>query len=266
VKRPTPNAHRLPDRYDLYELSVTAPVPTARFLRAVHGGNPRVLREDFSGSGALSRGWVSQDPSARAIAVDADPEPLARLKGQTAIKTVAKDVMKAAEKADVIAATNFPVGYWHTRKALVAYLAHARSCLNRSGVLVCDTYGGADAFTAPHSTSASLRTPEGLRVKYTFEQVSADAATGRVLDALHFHLPAQRGRKARTLRDAFVYDWRLWSIPELRDAMLDAGFRSVDVYDRLGDALDQDGNAYVRPLTPDDRLDDNYVVYVAARK
>jgi predicted RNA methylase len=232
----------------------------------VHGQSPRTLREDFSGSGALCRGWISLDPRARAIAIDSDPEPLARLKDHAAIRTVVKDVMKADDKADIVAATNFPVGYWHTRDNLLAYLKHARTCLNRKGVLVCDTYGGADAFIAPRETSAILRAADGLRVKYTFEQVSADAATGRVIDALHFRIPAQRGFKARTIRDAFVYDWRLWSIPELRDAMLEAGFRSVEVYDRLGDALDQDGNAYVRPLTPDDRLDDNYVVYVAGRK
>lgn len=266
MKRKPAARRRAPDRYDLYELAVTAPIPTARFLRAVHSRNPRTLREDFSGSGALCRGWVQVVPDGRAIAVDTDAEPLARLKGQASIKAVRKDVLKATDKADVIAATNFPVGYWHTRDKLVAYLRHARACLNPRGVFVCDTYGGSDAFTAPHETSTTLRTEDGVRVKYTFEQISADAVTGRVLDALHFHIPAQPGIKARTIRDAFVYDWRLWSIPELTDAMLEAGFKAVEVYDRLGDAIDQDGNAYVRPLTADDRLDDNYVVYVAARK
>ncbi len=255
---------RLPDRFDLYELAVTAPIPTARFLRAVHARNPVTLREDFSGTGALCRGWTALAPDLHAIAVDADPKPLARLKSAPRIRAVRKDVLKARDKADVIAATNFPVGYWHTRDALVAYLKHARACLNPRGVFVCDIYGGADAFTAPRTSTRSLRTPQGHRVRYTFEQLSADAATGRVLDALHFEIKA--GARTVKLRDAFVYDWRLWSIPELTDAMHDAGFRTVEVYDRLGDAMDQDGNVYVSPLTLDDRLDDNYVVYLAARK
>ena len=29
---------------------------------------------------------------------------------------------------------------------------------------------------------------------------------------------------------AFSYDWRLWTVPEVRDALIDAGFERVDVY------------------------------------
>jgi hypothetical protein len=32
------------------------------------------------------------------------------------------------------------------------------------------------------------------------------------------------------MKDAFTYDWRLWTIPELRDAMLEAGFSDVAVF------------------------------------
>ena len=32
------------------------------------------------------------------------------------------------------------------------------------------------------------------------------------------------------MKDAFVYDWRLYSIPEVRDALLEAGFSDVSVF------------------------------------
>jgi hypothetical protein len=48
--------------------------------------------------------------------------------------------------------------------------------------------------------------------------------------------------------------------------MLEAGFASVEVYDRLADGIDADGTTYVAPLREDDELDDPYVVYVVARK
>ena len=32
------------------------------------------------------------------------------------------------------------------------------------------------------------------------------------------------------MKNAFVYDWRLWSIPETRDAMKEAGFSDTAVY------------------------------------
>jgi hypothetical protein len=67
------------------------------------------------------------------------------------------------------------------------------------------------------------------------------------------------------LPSAFVYRWRLWGLPELRDAALEAGFARVDVYDRLADALDDAGNAYVRPIN-NEPLDATWVAYIACRK
>ncbi len=32
------------------------------------------------------------------------------------------------------------------------------------------------------------------------------------------------------MRRAFRYDWRMWTLPEIRDALADAGFRRSDVY------------------------------------
>lgn len=253
------------DRYDLYELAVTEPRRLWRFLRAVHGRNPRILREDFSGSGALSRAWAEADPRFRAIAVDRDPEPLRRLDDAPNVQAITVDVMSCRAKADIIAATNFSIGYLHTREALLAYLRHARRCLHPRGVFLSDTYGGTDASTTGRTTQR-LRAPGGRRVEYTWEQRTANPLTGCVTDVLHFRL-WERGKKRPTVfRDAFVYDWRLWSIPELREAMLEAGFRKVEVYDRLGSAIDHTGTLHVRPLADGDSLDANYVVYVAARR
>ena len=32
------------------------------------------------------------------------------------------------------------------------------------------------------------------------------------------------------MEEAFVYDWRLWNLTELRDILSDAGFEKVEVY------------------------------------
>ncbi len=124
---------------------------------------------------------------------------------------------------------------------------------------MCDLYGGVDAFALGES-EVELRAGEGGEAVYVWEQREADPLTGRVENAMHFRLP-----DGSWLRDAFVYDWRLWSAPELRDAMLEAGFGEVAVHDRLGDAVDEEGRIYALPVEGPDDLDENFVIYLAAR-
>jgi hypothetical protein len=292
------------DPLTLYELCVTDPARVVPFIHAVHADDgglrvrrgsgkprgagrlsaPRVLREDFSGSGALARAWAAQGDGFRSIAVDRDRVPLARAKAPR-VTTRRANVMACADRADVIAALNFPLGYFHRRSDLLAYLRASRSRLTPRGVLIADMYGGPSAFR-PLKAVQRLRAPTGERVEYTWEQREASEVTGLVTDALHFRVwPAsRRGSKAprgrsvasattgasrarpQTCPDAFVYHWRLWSIPELRDALTEAGFSDVRVFDQLGDAIDQDGNLHVTPCARDHTFDGDWVVYVVARK
>ncbi len=234
----------------------------ASFLAAVHGGKARTLREDFCGTAGVARAWVRGARGRRAIAVDLDPVPLARAKAP-GVRTVRDDVLACPLKADIISATNFPVGYWHTRRELVRYLTQCRKRLLARGVFVCDTYGGATAFTRG-TMVRDVRTPAGVRVRYTWEQREADPMSGLVEDAIHFRADRD-GEIVYQEADAFVYRWRLWSIPELRDAMDEAGFARSEVYAELGDAVDESGRAYARPVSDPSELDETYVVCIAAR-
>jgi SAM-dependent methyltransferase len=264
------------DGHDLYELCAQSPGAEARFLRAAHGDSPRVLREDFCGPGGVARAWLRLSPRHECIVVDRDPEPLARAMGggigaprgaraDPRLTGVCDDVLRVRAKADVIAALNFAACELHERAVLVKYLRAALASLRPRGVLVFDLYGGTEAYT-PGTYSRKLRGPAGERIEYTWEQRAADPVTARVVNAMHFKVTDRPGVRPRVLRDAFVYDWRLWTIAELREAMLESGFKSVDVYDRIGDAADSSGNVYVRPLEPGEGLDDNWVAYVAARR
>jgi SAM-dependent methyltransferase len=258
--------------YDLYEWCVTDGPRFARFAEAVHGRTPRVLREDFSGSAALARAWASAAPDRRAVAVDLDAAVLRRASAP-GVRTIRADAARCTAKADLLTATNFPLGYFHERPALVKYLAHARRCLNPRGVFLADLYGGRDAMK-PLTIRRRLRGPAGERIEYLWTQVDADPATNLVTDTLSFVVTTKSKptksksgtTKTRRFPNAFVYRWRLWSIPELRDAMTDAGFRRLELYTRMGDALDADGTLYVRPHEPGEPIDENYVVYVAGRR
>jgi len=234
-------------------------------LRAIHGRSPRLLAEDFSGSAAVSREWLATDPRASAIVTDLDRAALARARGIGRLTIRRADVLRSPPRTpcDAIYVGNFSIGEIHERAALVAYLRRCRARLRPRGVFVCDLYGGQSAFR-PGSFHRTHPGPDGTCIHYTWQQVFADPLTGLVENAMHFRVT----RRARTItrhRNAFTYHWRLWPIPELRDAMLEAGFRTVEVYDRAPDAIDHKGNAYAHPLQADEMPTD-WIVLVAARR
>lgn len=258
-----------PDRHALYELCAQNPTRDVRMLRAMHGGDPRILGEDFSGTAALSRAWTAMSPEMKAVAVDHDPEPLSLARGAPRVKVVQGDVMSASDPADIIGVLNFSICEIHARRVLVKYLRHARSRLKAGGVFVADIYDGADAFLTGRIVQYvkapwSPRGAKGGRVRYEWEQRHADLLTGRVINAMHFG--ATWGGRRLRFEDAFVYDWRLWSIRELRDAMVDAGFGVTEVYPRTADAMDADGNLYVQPVEDPLDLGDSFSAYVVGRR
>lgn len=233
-----------------------------RFLHAAHGKKPLSLREDFAGPAGLAAEWAGQSPAHTALAVDIDREPLSHAPASARLKKKVADALRCRDRADIIALFNFAAGEIHDRRRLVAYFKVLRASLKKGGIAALDIYGGSNAF-APGSLSTFARIPGGRqRVRYTWQQVAADPDTGMVENHLHFSIGRQKWPSA------FIYKWRLWSIPELRDALLEAGFSTVETYDRLGDAVDQHGNLRIRPVSPEKGrpLDDDFVVYLIARK
>jgi len=251
------------DKHDLYELCVQSPKDLVPLLRAVHGSEPVTLGEDFSGTAALSHLWIERDGT-KAIAVDFDGEALNKRGEHERITKHQCDVHKVTAPCDVLFVGNFSIGYLHTRAELVEYLRHVKSRLNTGGIFICDTYGGESAYTLGGVHRAHPM-PGGKLCRYTWEQHEADPTTGMVTNLIHFRVE-RAGVIEYELEDAFVYQWRLWSIPELRDAMSDAGFSQALVYTKLADAIDADGNAYVLPVEDgQEELEGSFIVLVAAR-
>lgn len=257
------------DKHDLYELCVQSVDHLAPLLRAIHGGSPRMLGEDFAGTAALSRRWCEAIDGGSAVAVDLDTDTLAKHPDAPGVTRLEADVRFANTPADVLFVGNFSIGYLHTRGELIEYLRHARSRLTPGGVFVCDTYGGDSAFIPgavhrPHPIPKALDGVGGRICRYTWEQRDADPLTGMVTNAIHFRVD-HCGDIVEEMLDAFVYEWRLWSVPELRDAMGEAGLARTDVYAGLADAVDDEGNAYVTPVEDPDELDESFIVLVAGR-
>lgn len=247
------------DRFDLYELCVQSPVHACAMLRAIHGANPRaprILAEDFCGTAAVSREWV-KDADCSAVGLDADGPTIEHAKRflaprLTLVQADALSDTRPGHTADVVFVGNFSIGEIHDRATLVRYLHASYTRIAPGGVFVCDTYGGESAFRIG-AVARSHAAADGTIVHYTWEQRFADPATGMVENALHFRVQ-ERGEIVAEMPEAFVYRWRLWSIPELRDAMIDAGFDATEVH------LSLSGAASDEPLPP------SYIVCVAGRR
>jgi len=255
---------RDPDIHDLYELCVQSTDALVPLIRAIHAANPEILGEDFSGTAALSHAWVGLSDAHRAVCADLDRSALTKHGEHPRIEKRAADVRTIDAPCDALFVGNFSIGYFHTRAELVAYLTHARTRLTDGGVFLCDTYGGDTSFTLG---GVHRPTPmgDGRLCRYTWEQRRADPLTGMVTDVIHFRVE-DAGVITHEFDDAFVYEWRLWSVPELRDAMRDAGFATTEVYAKLPEAVDDEGNAYVSPIEdPEGELDDSFIVLVAGR-
>lgn len=240
---------RLPpfDKYELYRRAVQDPEATADFLWNVHRDVsrrvPYVLREDFCGTFALCAEWVQRDPRNRAAGIDTDAAPLAYGKksylaslspdARRRLTVRRGDVLKCRlPRADVACALNFSYFVFHDRARLKAYFSRCLDSLNPKGTLVLDVLPGTE-------TTRQL-VDEVPRPGYTYfwEQARFDPISRRVLYHMHFQRPGEKRRER-----VFVYDWRLWTVPELRELLAEVGFEKTFVYwegrQSLGDAESQ---------------------------
>lgn len=225
------------DRHALYQLAVQAPIEDARLLAAWFrraAGRPlRVLREDFCGTAAISCAFVQdgrgkEGKLRRAIGVDLDEDTLIYgalhnvvalpLAMQRRVQLVHADVRDArVGKADLIAALNFSYCVFHQRSELLQWLRSCHRALRQGGAVVVDAFGGGLAHRPFRE-----RFEHGA-FAHEWEQRTFDPATHRVDCRIHFE--TKHGR----LDDAFVYDWRMWTVPELCDALREAGFPQIEV-------------------------------------
>ena len=235
---------RLPpfDKYFHYKSSVQAPDDEVKFFERIYsevrrqGARrpplPRTFREDFCGTFANCCAWVKRGKDRIAYGIDLDQEPitygkenyLVRLRPgeQKRLHIHEGDVLAARlPQVDLIAATNFSYFTFQRRVDLLAYFKSCRSGLASGGVLLLDCFGGSGVF---HANDVKTPFPE-LKFTYFWEQQSYDPITNRALFHIHFKREGERLR-----RRVFTYDWRLWSIPELKEALFDAGFADVKVY------------------------------------
>ncbi len=244
------------DRHALYEQSVQRPDVMIGFIEElfdmVRDRRPMTLREDFCGTAHLSSMWALSDDQRRAVGIDHDAAVLAYasqhnvapLSLDKRVELIRGDVLGSRRQADVAVSLNFSHFIYHARGDLLRYFAHARRCIKPGGLFICDAFGG------PEAIRPCMDERRFSRFDYLWEQRSFDPLTNRIDCRIHFRFP-----NGSTMRDAFTYDWRMWSLPELRELLTEAGFDDLGIYFESEDGFIAES---------DDLEYDAWVAYVVA--
>lgn len=257
------------DKYDLYENSVQAPLADIESVNRIYREQfkrlPLSLREDFCGTHWVCAEWVKQSEAHTALGLDLDPEPLeygnevhvSSLSPSEQKRCVTKlqNVMTVTSPRDVIMACNFSYCIFKTRDELRKYFESARKSLTpKKGMLFLDLAGG-PGFIEEIEEKKNLRSPKYGKFSYIWHQKSYDPIQAHGQYAIHYKVGDQM------FRDLFTYDWRVWTIPEIREVMQEAGFKKTLVYwDFAKDGAEEDD---YRPAEVGEN-DHAYIAYIVA--
>ena len=252
-KPKTSVSQKLEGKYRLYERAVQNVEYEAQLISRIYkkyrDETPLVMREDFCGTFALSCAWLkaSKKPKSAAIAVDIDPKVL-QWGVENNLNALTADQQKALHlfndnvinvsrpPCDICVAFNFSYWIFTERKTLLTYFENVLRSLKTKGVFVVDAYGGSEA---------EIEKKEYRKEKdFTFiwEQRKFYPGTREMDCRIHFLLH----KKKQQMNNAFRYFWRLWTPPEITEALLTAGFQAVDWYYEDSDRKTGEGTGKFR--------------------
>ncbi len=256
------------DLHDLYERAVQNVEHEVEFMQTtfkdIRGRTAHFFREDFCGTASAACEWVKQGDEFQAIGVDIDSSVLewgranrvGRLPSadQARVKLIESDVMTVeSPPADILAAFNFSYFIFDTRDVMLAYFKKARAALKDDGLFFIDLFGG------PEAQEETKEKTKHKKFTYIWHQARFHPVTNFIRCHIHFKFP-----DGSRIKKAFTYEWRLWSAPELRELLIDAGFKKATLYWE-GEDEDGEGNG---EFTPDERgeADLAWIAYIVAEK
>lgn len=264
------------DRHVMYQASVQAVDVEVEFLdkifRDLRGRQALSFKEDFCGTALLSVEWCKSDSKRTAIGVDIDEETLewgrqhnlepAGSDVSSRVSLLKQDVREVLDpKVDITCAFNFSYCIFKTRPELREYFAKAREGLQDDGLLVLDLFGGTECLDELEEET-ELEEVDGT---YIWEHAKYNPITNEILCHIHFKFPD----KSR-MDKAFTYDWRLWTLQELKELLEEAGYSKVRIYwekfensDDDDDFLESTGEFYE---ATDVENQESWHAYVVAEK
>lgn len=267
------------DRHILYEASVQNVETEIDFVDAtfekIRGRRASLLREDFCGTGNTSCEWVRRRKSNRAIGLDLDRPTLdwgldhhvASLNDEQKSRVDLREsnvlTPGDATNVDCVLAMNFSYWILDTREQLRGYFEAVRESLADDGVFFLDFYGGYESMKETKEKREIELEPESpygkAKFTYVWHQARYEPISGRMECKIHFNF-----RDGTKFKNAFEYTWRLWTLPEIRELLVEAGFKNVTVYWE-GDDGDGGGDGEFEPVATGE-ADPAFICYITAAK
>ncbi len=257
----------LAEKYDYYERSVQNAENEVKFMRTqfkrFFGRYPLTFREDFCGTGAMSCAWVKASPEAESWGIDLDPEPISigKMRHYSKLNRTQKSRVQYLEQnvlhvknvpqVDVVCAFNFSYFIFKNRKQLLTYFKSVRKSLKKQGVFFLDLFGG------PESQRLVTDVKPMDDLTYYWECQHFNPLTHECTFAIHF-----KDAKGKKHKNVFTYNWRMWTLPELRDLLIEAGFSKAYPYWE-GEDEDGGGDGNFEPTEEAENCD-AWVSYIAA--
>ncbi len=261
------------DILDCYQKSVQAPEhEVAVFDQVYHQAYKRkalTLREDFCGTFSVCCEWAKSDEKRQAWGIDlcsdtlqwGEEHNLSALSEEAAarVSVLEQDVREGnTPPVDVLAAQNFSFWIFKTRQELLDYFKKAYANLNKKGVMVLDMMGGKDCYDTDLVEKRTIE--KGKKgFKYHWEQAAYNPVTSDCSFYIHFKFAD--GSK---IKRAFEYHWRLWTLPEIRELLAEAGFKQSLVYWQDEDEDDEEEAEWEAVDVIDN--DDCWLCYLVAIK
>ena len=232
------------NKHVLYEEAVQCVEADVDFFLKTYsekrGGAPLTLKEDFCGTAALACDFIKRGPENRAWGVDLDrptldwgeQEHASKLGDAQSRLVLIEDNVLAVTKPQVqiVCALNFSFSVFKTRSELRAYFDKALKSLTKDGMFFVDCFGGSECLEAMEEDRKITpeSRPDGTVFEpftYVWEQAEFNPINHHMTNYIHFQF-----KDGTKLRKAFEYDWRFWTLPELQEIMIEAGFSEAEVF------------------------------------
>jgi len=257
------------DKFVLYEKAVQNPDYDAVFVKKlvnrISGRKLKTIKEDFCGTFAFACEWVKLNPEHEAIGVDLDLPTLEWGKNRNMVGLTDEQKKRIQlknrnvigytnPKVDVVAAFNFSYFIFKTRAEMKAYFRNSLKSLKPGGIFLLDAFGGSEAVLLQEEK----RDCEGFT--YVWDHAAYSPVTADMTCKIHFEF--SDGSK---MRNAFTYEWRLWTLPEIMELLREAGFENLEVYWEGTERATGEGNGVFRKTEKGEPCQ-SWIAYIAARK